>query len=185
MSSNNDVYLPTDLAQVDPKSLTGEMLPDGSVGLHVILKSGAVPASPTGGLTNGELRQLPVDTYLLNPTLPAGALNCNANLTNGSTGYYRMYFTTNPAGNYGSATAVTVNDASGVPIAGTITSGVINFTFDYTGNVQGGRTGNVDANVTVVAGNAGSAKPVVATGVLNASKSISISLVAETDRAYS
>ena len=73
MSSNNDVYLPTDLAQVDPKSLTGEMLPDGSVGLHVILKSGAVPASPTGGLTNGELRQLPVDTYLLNPTLPAGA----------------------------------------------------------------------------------------------------------------
>ena len=118
-------------------------------------------------------------------TQSAGALNCNANLTNGSTGYYRMYFTTNPAGNYGSATAVTVNDASGVPIAGTITSGVINFTFDYTGNVQGGRTGNVDANVTVVAGNAGSAKPVVATGVLNASKSISISLVAETDRAYS
>lgn len=118
-------------------------------------------------------------------TQSAGALNCNANLTNSSTGYYRMYFTTNPAGNYGSATAVTVNDASGTPIAGTITAGVINFTFDYTGNTQGGRAGNVDANVTVVAGNAGHAKPVVATGVLNASKAISISLVAETDRAYS
>lgn len=120
------------------------------------------------------------------PYSSAGALNANANLTSGSTGYYRMYFTTNPAGNYGSATAVTVNDASGSPIAGTITSGTINFTFDYTGNVQGGRTGNTDAAVTVVAGNPGTgkAKPVVATGTLTASKSISISMVAETDRAY-
>jgi hypothetical protein len=118
------------------------------------------------------------------PYSSAGALNCNANLTNSSTGYYRMYFTTNPAGNYGTANAVTVNDASGSPIAGTITGSSINFTYDYTGNVQGGRTGNTDANVTVVAGNAGHAKPVVATGTLTASKAISISLVAETDRSY-
>jgi hypothetical protein len=118
------------------------------------------------------------------PYSSAGTLNSNANLTSGSTGYYRMYFTTNPAGNYGTATAVTVNDASGAPIAGTITAGVINFTYDWTGNVQGGRTGGVDAAVTIVAGNAGKAKPVVATGTLGASKSISISLVAETERAY-
>jgi hypothetical protein len=118
------------------------------------------------------------------PYSSAGTLNCNANLTSGSTGYYRMYFTTNPAGNYGTSSAVTVNDASGTPIAGTITAGVINFTFDWTNNVQGGRTGGVDAAVTVVAGNASKAKPVVATGVLGASKAISISLVAETDRAY-
>lgn len=118
------------------------------------------------------------------PYASAGSLNSNANLTNNSTGYYRMYFTTNPAGNYGTATAVTVNDATGTPIAGTITSGTINFTFDYTGNVQGGRTGGTDAAVTVVAGNAGHAKPVVASGLLNASKAISISLTAETDRSY-
>jgi hypothetical protein len=118
------------------------------------------------------------------PYSSAGVLNCNTNLTNSSTGYYRMYFTTNPAGNYGSATAVTVNDASGVPIAGVINAGVITFTFDWTNNVQGGRTAGVDAAVTVVAGNANHAKPVVATGVLNQSKAISISLVAETDRAY-
>jgi len=118
------------------------------------------------------------------PYASTGALSCNANLTNGGTGYYRMYFTTNPAGNYGSSAAVTVNDSSGNPIAGTISSGTINFTFDYTGNAQGGRTPNLDAAVTVVAGNAGHAKPVVATGVLSASKAISISLVAETDRAY-
>ena len=118
------------------------------------------------------------------PYAAAGSLNCNSNLTNSSTGYYRMYFTTNPGGDYGSSSAVTVNDASGNPITGTISGAAINFTFDYSNNVQGGRTGGVDANVTVVAGNAGHAKPVVATGVLSASKAISISLVAETDRAY-
>ena len=118
------------------------------------------------------------------PYSSAGSLNSNANLTSGGTGYYRMYFTTNPAGNYGTATAVTVNDADGNPIAGTISGGVINFTYDWTGNVQGGRTGGVDAAVTIVAGNASKAKPVVATGILGQSKSISISLVAETDRAY-
>lgn len=118
------------------------------------------------------------------PYSSAGSINSNTNLTSGSTGFYRMYFTTNPAGNYGTATAVTVNDASGTPIAGTITSGTINFTFDYTGNVQGGRTGNTDAAVTIVAGNPGKGKPVVATGLLTASKSISLTLVAETDRSY-
>lgn len=118
------------------------------------------------------------------PYSSAGTINPNANLTSGGTGYYRMYFTTNPAGNYGTANAVTVNDASGQPIAGTITGSTINFTFDYTGNVQGGRTGNTDAAVTVVAGNPGKGKPVVATGTLTASKSISLTLVAETDRSY-
>ena len=119
------------------------------------------------------------------PYASAGSLLPNANLQSAGTGGYRMYFTTNPAGNYGTATAVTVNDASGVPITGTISGGTISFTFDYTGNVQGGRTGNADAAVTVVAYNAGKAKPVVATGTITASKAISISLVAETDRAYS
>lgn len=118
------------------------------------------------------------------PYASAGTLNFNANLTLGGAGYFRMYFTTNPAGNYGSANAVTVNDASGNPIAGTITGSSIGFTFDYTGNVQGGRAGGADEAVTIVAGNASHAKPVVATGILSASKGISISMVAETDRAY-
>jgi hypothetical protein len=38
--------------------------------------------------------------------------------------------------------------------------------------------------VTVVAGNKGVAKPVVATGVISRSKGIVIGLVAEQDRAY-
>jgi hypothetical protein len=120
------------------------------------------------------------------PYASAGTLNFNAALTSGSTGYYRMYFTTLPgAGNdYGESGAVTVNDKNAVPIQGTITSSSISFTFDYTGNVQGGRTGGTDAAITVVAGNAGSAKPVVATGTITQSKAISVTLTAETDRAY-
>ena len=95
-----------------------------------------------------------------------------------------MYFLDTPAGDYGTADAITVNDKDGFAIAGTITSATINFTFDYDGNIQGRRTAGQDASVVVVAGNNGTAKPVVATGIITRSKGISISLVAESDRAY-
>lgn len=117
------------------------------------------------------------------PYSSAGVLNFNPFLIGG---YYRMYFTTLPgaANDYGESGAITVDNASGVDIAGTISGAQIAFTFDYDGNTQGGRTAGQDAAVTVVAGNAGSAKPVVATGTINKSKSISITLTAEQDRGY-
>lgn len=120
------------------------------------------------------------------PFASAGSLNFNAALTSGGTGYYRMYFTTLPgaSNDYGESGAVTVNDKDGNPITGVISAGSIAFTFDYSNNAQGGRTPGTDADVTVVAGNAGSAKPVVATGTINQSKGISITLTAETDRGY-
>jgi hypothetical protein len=118
------------------------------------------------------------------PYASAGDMNFNSFLTSGGAGYYRMYFTTNPTGDYGTATAVTVNDKDGNPIQGTIASGTISFTFDYTNNNQGGRTPNTDAGVTVVAGNPGYGKPVVATGQITASKAISITLIAERDGGY-
>jgi len=124
------------------------------------------------------------------PFASAGTLNFSSNLVAGGTGYYRMYFTNDNAGDnngddYGTASAITVNDASDVPIAGTITGSTIAFTYDYDGNNQRG-DGSVgeDAPVTIVAGNAGSTKPVVATGIISRSKGISITLTAETDRAY-
>jgi hypothetical protein len=119
------------------------------------------------------------------PYASAGNLNFSANLVSGGAGYFRMYITDSEVGadDYGTASAITVNDADGNPIAGTITSGQKAFTFDYSGNDQGGRTGG-SLNVTVVAGNPGYAKPVVATGVIDQSKAISITLTAETDRAY-
>jgi len=133
-----------------------------------------------------------VETYYAYTS--AGTLNFNAVLTSGGTGYYRMYFANDDSGDntgddYGTATAITVKDKDGVDITGTITGASIDFTFDYDGNIQrGNTTPNVsptdDAPVVVVAGNAGSAKPVVATGTITRTKGISITLTAEADRAY-
>ena len=120
----------------------------------------------------------------------AGTLQLNSFLTSGGTGYYRMYITDSVTGtdDYGTATAITVNDKDGNPIAGTITGASIGFTFAYDTNTQGGRSvftsPGGDVPVTVVAGNKGLAKPVVATGTISRSKGIVIGLVAEQDRAY-
>ncbi len=120
----------------------------------------------------------------------AGTLNFSTNLTTGGAGYYRMYFTNDDAGDnagddYGTSGAITVNDASSAAITGTISGSSISFTYDYDANVQrGAASAGDDAPVTIVAGNAGYAKPVVATGTISRSKGISITLTAETDRAY-
>lgn len=62
------------------------------------------------------------------------------------------------------------------------------FTVAYTGNTQGGRSDFTspggDIPVTIVAGNKGFAKPVVATAVITKSKGINITLTAEQERAY-
>lgn len=119
------------------------------------------------------------------PFTATGTLNFNSFLTNGGTGYYRMYFTDLAgAADYGLTGAITVNDASATGIFGTISSGSIPFTFAYDSNVQGGRTAGTDAAVTVVAGNKGSAKPVVTTYTITRATGQGISLVAENDRAY-
>lgn len=49
---------------------------------------------------------------------------------------------------------------------------------------SGAASAGDDAPITIVAGNNGSAKPVVATGTISRTKGISISLVAEQDRAF-
>lgn len=120
------------------------------------------------------------------PYVAAGTLTFNAPLQ-GADSYYRMYFTdpTGGAGDaWGESGALTVNDSTGTPIAGTISGSSVSFTFDYDGNTQGGRTAGTNAAVTVVAGRKGSAKPVVATGTISRSKGITIALVAEQDRGY-
>lgn len=120
------------------------------------------------------------------PYVAAGSFNFNSFLTSGGSGYYRVYFTSLPGANndFGESGAVTVNDSAGNPMAGTITSDTISFTFDYDGNNQGGRTPGTNAAITIVAGNKGFAKPVVATGTITRSKGMVFSLVAEQDRAY-
>jgi hypothetical protein len=119
------------------------------------------------------------------PFASAGNINVNAILQQGGTGYYRMYFKTLPGGSndYGEGGAITVKDKDGVDITGVITGASIGFTFDYDGNVQGGRTAAQDAEVVVVAGNAGVSKPAVAEGLITKSKGITITLNAEQDLA--
>lgn len=119
------------------------------------------------------------------PFSAAGTLTFNGVLQ-GAGGYYRMYFGTLPGASddFGEAGAITVNDASGSPIAGSVAGASVSFTFDYDGNTQGGRTAGADAAVVVVAGRPGSAKPVVATGTITRAKGITIALVAEQDRGY-
>lgn len=119
------------------------------------------------------------------PYVAAGTITFNSPLQ-GADSYYRMYFSALPGASddWGESGAVTVDDASGVDIAGSISAGSVSFTFDYDGNTQGGRTAGTNASVVVVAGRKGSAKPVVATGTITRSKGIVLALVAEQDRSY-
>jgi hypothetical protein len=119
------------------------------------------------------------------PYTAAGTLNFNSFLTSGGTGYYVMYFTDLASNyDYGKADAIIVDNAAGSDIMGTIDSASIAFSFAYDANVQGSRTAGTDAAVTVVAGNPGSAKPVVTTYTITRAVGQNITLTAEQDRAY-
>ena len=115
----------------------------------------------------------------------AGTMEFNSVLQ-GAGSSYRLMFTSPPgAGNdYGEAGAITVNNAAGTPITGTISSGSIAFDYDYDGNTQGGYAGGEDRPVTLIGIRPGYGKFAVATGTLTRSKSIKLSLVAEQDRVY-
>lgn len=124
-------------------------------------------------------------TERLFPYASAGTLNFNANLTSGGTGYYTMFYATTPGGDdYGESTAVIVKDKDGVDITGAISGASVPFTFDWSGNVQGGYAGSTARDVVLVWGNPGVAKPGVSTGQITQSKGISISAVAEADPSY-
>jgi len=126
------------------------------------------------------------NTLRTNPYTAAGTLAFNSVLV-GAGSSYRLMFSAPPgAGNdYGEAGAITVNDASGTPITGTISSGAIDFTYDFDGNVQGGYAGGTERPVTLIGIKPGTGKFAAATGTLTRSKGISLSLVAEQDRVYS
>lgn len=119
------------------------------------------------------------------PYASAGVISFNAVLV-GAGSSFRLWYTSPPgAGNdYGEAGAVTVNDASGNPIAGTISGSTVSFTYDYDGNVQAGFTGGTDRAVTLIGIKPGTGKFAAATGTLTRSKNIALSLVAEQDRIY-
>lgn len=115
------------------------------------------------------------------PFVAAGTLAFNTNLVADSDAVFRMYF----ASGYGSASAITVEDAAGVPIAGTVSaSAEISFSFAYDSNTQGGRTAGTNAAVVVVAIGKTSGKFVSAEYTITRAVGQRISLVAEKERSY-
>lgn len=120
------------------------------------------------------------------PFVAAGTILFNPNLVNDTAAVYRMYFTTNPSGDYGTTNAIIVQDSTGVNIAGNVgglTS--IPFSFNYDSNVQGGRTASTDVPVTVVAIGLTTGQFVASTGTITRSTGQNISLVSALDRVYS
>ena len=120
------------------------------------------------------------------PFVAAGSLAFSATLQGDADAVYRMFFTTNPAGDFGTENAVLVDNNAGTDISGTIGgSATIAFDFDYDGNTQGGRTAGTDADVTIVAIGLNGAQYVLATGTITRSVGQSFSLVAANERNYS
>lgn len=124
-------------------------------------------------------------TKRTNPYTAAGVMSFNPALVGAGSSYRMMYASPPGAGNdYGEAGAVTVNDASGNPITGVITSGSISFDFDYDGNTQAGFSAGTDRAVVLIGIRPSTGKFAVATGTLTRSKTMSLSLVSEADRVY-
>ena len=120
-----------------------------------------------------------------NPYTAAGTLNFNSVLIGAGSSYRLMYTAPTGAGNdFGESGAITVKNAAGVDITGTISSASIGFDFDYDNSTAGGPAGTEKA-VTLIGIKPGTGKYAVATGTLSRSKGISLSLVAEQDRVYS
>lgn len=85
----------------------------------------------------------------LYPFVAAGTINFGANAGSGDFKFW-LFYTTNPAGNFGTANAVIVNNAAGVPITGTYSGSPISFDFAYDTNTQGGRTAGTTPSVTAL-----------------------------------
>ena len=115
------------------------------------------------------------------PFVAAGVITFNENLTNDADAVFRMFF----SDDFGTAAALLVDDNAGSDISGDVSgNSSVSFTFDYDGNVQGGRTAGEDANVTVVAIGLTTGQHVEATGVITRSNANTISLVSALERNY-
>ena len=125
------------------------------------------------------------------PYVATLTLNFGDNLVGDPDAIYRVFFTNDDAGtntgrDYGTSSAMLVNDNSAVAMSGTVGgSAQIVKTFDYDGNVQrGAGSAGTDVPITAVAIGLSTGQFVKATGTIQRSNANSISLVAALERTY-
>jgi hypothetical protein len=121
------------------------------------------------------------------PYVAAGVINFNDNLqADGASAKYWMYFASAGTFIYNTSTAAIVNDNDSMPIAGDLTGNLasVSFSFDYEGNVQGGRTPNVNAPIILIAIGTNNAQYVSASDSLTRSTLMSFTLTAAKERNY-
>lgn len=119
------------------------------------------------------------------PYVAAGTISFNSNLVADNNAKYWMFFNSVPSGDYGTANAVIVQDNNSTNITGLIGGQAsLQFSFNYDGNIQGGRTQGTDAPVVLVAIGLSGAQYASATSTLTRSTANSISLVAASERNY-
>ena len=119
-------------------------------------------------------------------------LQFNDNLVNDPSAKFWIFFTNDDAGDntgrdFGTATAMIVNDADSNPMSGNISgSTLISKTFSYDSNVQrGSASAGIDVPITGVAIGLATATYIVVTGTITRSTSNSLSFASALERNYS
>lgn len=117
-------------------------------------------------------------------------LNFSQTLVDDTDAIFRVFFTNDDAGDnagadYGTASAIIVDDAGGVDIAGTISALSIQKSYAYDENVQrGAASAGEDAPITAVAIGLNTAQYISAASTIQRSISNSVTLVAPLERNY-
>ena len=121
------------------------------------------------------------------PFVAAGTIFFNNNLSGDTDAIFRLFFTSGSAGEFGTETAIIINDNAGpTPIAGLVNgSSSLAFDYDYDNNVQRVSPGAAtDAPWTAVAIGLGTAQYVVTTGTITRSTANTINFVSSLERNY-
>lgn len=122
------------------------------------------------------------NTKRLFPFVAAGTITFNENLISDTDAIYRVFFTAA----FGTATALIVKNNAGIDLSGLISGRVsIPFSFDYDGNVQGGRVVGTETSITVVAIGLNTGQYVSSVSIIKKTNANSVSVVSSLERNYS
>lgn len=125
------------------------------------------------------------------PYVASLVVNFGDNLQNDQYAKYWVFFTNAGGNQFGTTNAIIVDDNDAVDMSGDVNPAwptkraSVTHSFNYDGNVQGGRTAGTNADITAVAIGLGSSQYVKATGTIARSTSNAISLVSALERNYS